>query len=227
MPNHFHDLLGQRFGRRVVVAPAGRCPTRWRVRCDCGTENVVRATVLVDTVSCGCWRRDRMATLNLKHGHARAGKHSGEWNTWMGMLARCGNPGCRDWPRYGGRGVAVCARWLRFEDFLSDMGPRPPGMSLDRIDVDGNYEPGNCRWATAKTQGRNKRATHRATIDGVTLPLADWADRFGIPYQTVLRRARYGVRGRALLRPANRNHKFQPTDKDPGAPPWRSLVGAP
>lgn len=100
------------------------------------------------------------------HGHARAGRESGAYISWKSMVKRCTNPNAKDWPDYGGRGIEVCDRWREFQNFLADMGERPAGMTLDRIDVDGNYELANCRWATPSEQRRNQRRVRSAQANG-------------------------------------------------------------
>ena len=109
------------------------------------------------------------------------------------MRQRCSNSNNKDWNHYGGRGITVCERWLSFENFLADMGPKPPGLSLERIDNDGNYEPGNCKWATNLEQMRNRRCSIYLTISGERLPLIEWARRYGVRYGTAHRRFRKGV----------------------------------
>ena len=96
------------------------------------------------------------------------------------------------YPDYGGRGIKICARWDRFENFLADMGERPDGMTIDRQDVNGDYEPGNCRWATGRTQGRNKRNTSHVTVDGITRGLPEWAEIAGLPRGVIEYRLRKG-----------------------------------
>jgi hypothetical protein len=156
------DITGQRFGRLVALKPNGKDQSGcwwWLCICDCGKQTTVRGAVLRrnDTRSCGC----SMDESKTKHGHIWRynGKRyrSPTYISWAGMLTRCRNSKQRSYAEYGGRGIAVCERWLAFENFLADMGERPPGLTLDRIDNDGGYEPGNCRWATTKEQRANQR----------------------------------------------------------------------
>ncbi len=118
------------------------------------------------------------------HGHT-AGKFSPEYYTWASMRTRCTNPNHSSFKNYGARGITVCPQWASFEQFLADMGPRPEGKTLDRIDTSGNYEPSNCRWATYSEQGSNRRTCVYATLGGVTKPLQVWAAALGISMSTV------------------------------------------
>jgi len=155
------DLTGQRFGRWQVLAlhperkRQGRYYAIWLCRCDCGSEGIVVASKLRSgwSKSCGCLRRETTVKRNTKHGLS----HTRAYQVWRNMKVRCFNPRYRDYSCYGGRGITVCERWLILENFYADMGDPPPGMSLDRIDPDGNYQPGNCRWATAAEQIANRR----------------------------------------------------------------------
>jgi len=129
----------------------------------------------------------------LTHGATVNRQPTPEWNSWRGMVERCTNPNHKHWAHYGGRGIRVCDRWLGFAAFLADMGAKPtPEHSIDRINNDGNYEPGNCRWATRHEQARNKSTTRHITAHGKTLTLTEWGRTSGIPVPTIHERLRHG-----------------------------------
>lgn len=154
------DLSGQRFGTWTVLRFDGVRGERrrgwWACRCDCGHEKPIRGDSLLGGRSNGC-----MSCKNRTHGEGYSvarGRSTGTYNSWVSMTGRCRNPNNIGWHLYGGRGIVVCERWASFENFLADMGERPEGKTLDRYpDSNGNYEPANCRWATAKEQGRHGR----------------------------------------------------------------------
>lgn len=201
------DLSGQKFGRLSVLNLAGKAKNKnmlWKCLCECGKETVVASSNLVRGVtrSCGCFRTEREREANTKHGQHGTGAHK----SWMSMRQRCRNPNCPAFHSYGGRGITICERWDKFENFFADMGPRPDGLELDRIDVNGNYEPSNCRWATQLQQGRNQRKTRFATINGTTKPLTEWAEHYGINTKTLETRLRAGWPvEQALSRPKMHN----------------------
>lgn len=163
--SHLVEMTGQQVERLTVLDQSDSVDGKasWRCRCVCGTVIVATRTNLRagNTRSCGCLQRELLAARQRKHGMSRL-RHqrprTSTYVTWMAMRTRCSNPRRVDWPLYGGRGVRVCAAWQEsFETFLRDMGERPDGCSLDRIDPNGDYELGNCRWATPAEQRRNQR----------------------------------------------------------------------
>ncbi len=138
---------------------------------------------------------DRSSTRNpaYRHGHNCRGKRTVEYQTWHAMMQRCNNPKSSKFPIYGARGIRICSRWLKFENFFADMGPKPSlKHSIDRIDNNGNYEPSNCRWASIKEQSQNKRSTIMIEFDGQILCMSDWDRRNGWPRCTVQSRIRLG-----------------------------------
>lgn len=146
------------------------------------------------------------------HGMSR----TPEYNVWLGMLTRCCNPDNENYQWYGARGIQVCERWLEFTAFYADMGPRPAGTTLDRIDNDGNYEPTNCRWATRTQQHNNRQVNRHIEFNGERLTVKQWADKLEIPYSRLEARIRRGWSIEdALLRP--RTAKNAPRSEQRGA----------
>lgn len=195
------DLTGRQFGRWRVVSLGdvnGRGEIYWNCACECGTERSVKAGVLRSgkSTSCGCFHKQAVTT----HGYTG----TTTFKSWESMRQRCSNPNARGFERYGGRGIKVCERWQNsFEAFLEDMGDRPDGHTLDRIDYNGDYTPENCRWASGKEQQRNRAANATLTYDGKTMCLADWADTVGVPAKIIAWRVKRGWEiSRALSEPA-------------------------
>jgi hypothetical protein len=205
---------GQRYGRLVAVRFDHVDHRRyhcWLWQCDCGKTTIVAASTVRggNTRSCGCLMRETSAntlrTLKTTHGMSK----SSEFRIWGLMLHRCTNPNSSAWPRYGGRGITVSERWMRFETFYADMGPRPsPGHSLDRINNDLGYEPSNVRWATRQEQGRNKRNTYMVTLNGKQMSLSEAAQEAGLSHSTVYSRVTRGWSvDRALSTPLTAQHR--------------------
>jgi hypothetical protein len=175
----FKNISGVRYGRLVAVKPIKIQPggSIWLFRCDCGgtTEAKTNNVKSGNTASCGCLRRESVSAQRTTHGHSKGGKETKTFKAWMRMRERCMNPKTERWPHYGGRGISVCKRWAEsFENFLEDMGECPPSYSLDRVDVNGNYEPANCRWATNAQQARNKTTNVWVDHNGERMVRADY-----------------------------------------------------
>lgn len=188
------DITGQRFGRLVVVKFVElRTQARWLCRCDCGNETTVPGGSLRNgnTRSCGCLHRESIQKTNKgRSTHGMFG--TPEYRSWSAMMSRCNNPAITAFARYGGRGIKVCPEWSSFEAFYADMGPRPPGSSLDRIDNEKGYEPSNCRWATRTQQQRNRRGNRLITYREQTRPVSEWAEVFGISVYAIYERIKRG-----------------------------------
>ena len=209
----FIDLTGQKFGRLTVISRAenskinGHIKVRYNSLCDCGKYCVVYASDLKsgNTRSCGCLHDERCRERATTHGLG----HTPIYGTWCNMKARCFNPNNTDYSRYGGRSITIFESWCEdfqaFYDYVSQLEHYgEENYTLDRIDVNGNYEPGNVRWADAKTQRRNQARTISIEYNGKTMCLKDAAELSGIKVTTLWVRYKNGDRGERLFRPVRR-----------------------
>ena len=203
------DLSGTRFGRLIAVEDVGRCKDRhhlWRCVCDCGNEAIVSSNQLRrgNTRSCGCLMFD----TNTKHGQHKTRLYK----TWANMVARCTTPSASNYECYGGRGITVCEEWRSFKPFYewAVLNGYQSNLTIDRIDVNGNYCPENCRWATAKEQANNTRRSHYLTFNGETHTITEWSKITGLSPGCI--RGRLGVCGwsvgDALTKPAQERRKI-------------------
>ena len=191
-----NDLTGRVFGRLTVLSCKEK-PRVWVCLCSCGvtTEVITSRLNSGNTKSCGCLKRTILGDLRRTHGMANSrvkGYAIKAYGVWQAMRDRCSNPNRADFHRYGGRGISVCQRWEKFENFYADMGEPPTGTSLDRIDNDKGYSKKNCRWATRKEQVYNSTCIKYVVIKGVSKPLQVWLKESGIKRDTYYRRVRKG-----------------------------------
>lgn len=186
------DITGKRFGRAVAVSYVGRqkAHARWECLCDCGNRFLALATNLKtgNTNSCGCLKKEVCKTVNIKHGAS----DTSIYNIWIGMIRRCSDKNNPAYKNYGARGITVCERWKSFENFLNDMGHRPSGMSIDRINNDHGYSKENCRWATPKQQSLNSRRNRFIEFSGEKKTICQWAEITGLSHATLHRRIKSG-----------------------------------
>ena len=212
----FIDLTGQKFGKLTVVKrienyiqPNGSIKTQWLCKCECGNETIVKSDMLKsgNTRSCGCIKNN-----NIKNGIHSTHKlsHTRIYNLYMGIKARCYNSNEPAYKNYGGRGIKMCKEW--FDDFMSfynwatDSGYKD-NLTIDRIDVNGNYEPSNCRWVDMKIQQNNRSNNHRIKYNGETKTLMEWSKDFGVNYKTLHKRVSDGWNIEdALTKPIEKYH---------------------
>ena len=182
---------GARYGRLVFLRFADKSKKFGVWECDCGSKKKIYVYSVVDgsTKSCGCLKREILKTVNVTHGLSK----SPEFFVWNSMILRCTNPNSTSYARYGGRGIAVCARWRKFENFYEDMGPRPSSRhTVERIDNSKGYEMDNCRWATYKEQARNARSNFIVNFKNEKMCLAELSERTGTPYSRLFYRVTHG-----------------------------------
>lgn len=193
------NITGKKFNFLIAIKRVGSYINHspiWEFYCHCGrTVNRVKSTVISGKIrSCGCmnWKKE-------KDGYVFRSNHP-LWETWVGMMRRCYVKTRRNYRFYGGRGITVCDRWKKFDEFALDMGERPKGMTLDRIDNSGNYSPENCRWASFRDQCKNRRSTNFIFHDGKKQCLQDWANEKRINATTIYTRIhKYGWSGKDAL----------------------------
>lgn len=203
------NIKGEKFGRWTVMEYSRQNPQKaamWKCKCECDTVRDVRATVLITgrSKSCGCLGRENAAKVTTTHGHTRGNRCSRLYNIYSSMKGRCLNPNVTNYHRYGGRGIKVCEEWINsFESFCdwALANGYTDELTIDRINNDGNYEPGNCRWATRKEQVQNRRNTRRDVIEGESLVVDQISKKYSLKYPTVSTRFHRGDRGKRLIRP--------------------------
>lgn len=201
---NFKDLTGQRFGKLTVLnlEKKEKGITIWKCQCDCG--NITHVTLghlrSGDTKSCGCLRhRKKQDAITKDKLYTR----------YRSMISRCYYPSHTHYKNYGGRGIRICNEWLGENGFLNFRNWAlsngfEDGLTIDRINNNGNYEPDNCRWATKSEQLRNYRKNHFITIDGITKTMTEWAENYNLDVRTIDKRLKRGWKGRELLQPSKR-----------------------
>lgn len=188
------DLTGQPFGRLTVISFAGTAnngEATWLCKCSCGNTSTHKSYYLRKgtTKSCGCLRDESRIT----HGHTIGKRDTATYKTWENMIQRCTNQKHHHWHKYGGAGITVCQEWRDYSTFLADMGNRPNGHTLDRINNNIGYSRSNCRWATPSQQQRNRKTSRMITWNGKTQLMIEWAEELNIPYSTIESRMRAGM----------------------------------
>lgn len=182
------EIIGRKHGRLTIQSFSHKDihgKRMWNCLCECGKTVVLPHALFAKKITCGCADEKRSGVRYKTHGMS----HSSEWSIWHGIRKRCLCPTDRAYPRYGGRGIDLCKEWTdSFESFYKDMGQRPVGKTLDRIDNNKGYSKENCRWVDWKTQSRNKRTNHLLTVDGITQCITEWSEQTGIRKDTLRRR---------------------------------------
>lgn len=181
------NLIGRKYGRLTVMEFShSNKGAIWKCRCECGNMTYAKTAALKNghKKSCGCLCDETRVEVSTKHGLC----HTPTYTTWDSMIQRCNNPNNENYHRYGGRGISVCDRWLKFENFIEDIGLRPPRFTLDRIDNDKGYFKENCRWISQKRQSNNTSRNVKITYDGETHSLSEWAEKLHIHKGTLRNR---------------------------------------
>lgn len=211
------DLTGQQFERLTVIRRTGRRPRSWWMcQCRCGNMKEYSSDALRSghSQSCGCLAYETRKSCRFKHGHSRVGEArnpSTEYYTWRCMKSRCYNPRTKKYKYYGGKGIRICERWMNedgFNNFLNDMGPKPPGHTIERKENRGDYTPGNCRWATRWDQARNTSQVKMIEFNGKNQCVKDWATDLGFKVECLYYRikAKWSIKDTLSLPPL-RNRK--------------------
>lgn len=192
--------LGQIIGKCVFISRPNEVGNRnATVTCSCGKTFTSRISRIKTGIGCGC-EKGNMLKKNpsflsdklLRHGYTKGG-HKSEYNTWVNIRARCFNKKHKSYHDYGARGISVCERWLKFDDFIADIGDKPsPKHSIERKDNNGNYEPDNCKWATKTQQARNKRSNRVVEHDGKKKCLSEWGEIFGLSRKLTIKKLKTG-----------------------------------
>lgn len=205
------DVVGRKFNSLTVISDEGSKNWISYIKCKCDCGNIITANKSSVTTgsrkSCGCKPRPRVSAETIKNMTKHGMCGTSTYHIWATMIQRCTNPNHKKYPRYGGRGVKVCDKWMKFKGFYEDMGERPSGLSIDRRDNDGHYEPSNCRWATNEEQFSNTSCNRFIEFNGLRLTISEWGRKTGIKESTIRARlkSRWTIE-KALTVPA----KFSP-----------------
>lgn len=195
------DLTGKTVGRLTVLREVGKAPNArdyvWLCQCSCGAQKEIAGNSLRlgRTKSCGCLAVEKATARCISrttHGHTCGPVMTPTYRAWATMIQRCTNPNVPKYQRYGARGISVCSRWFDFANFLADMGQKPKGLTLGRINNDGHYEPSNCEWQTPKQQANNKSNNQIIAFRGQVKTMSQWADYAGIRFTTLRMRLHRG-----------------------------------
>lgn len=192
MPKSKKNIIGIKYGRWIVVKEVeqgNNFARRFLCKCNCGNYSIVLFSSLISgkSTSCGCYKKEENIMRLSKPGRSINKKHTREYNSWSQMIQRCTNPNHDRYKNYGGRGISICDKWLKsFDEFLLDMGNAPSNhYSIDRIDVNGNYEPSNCRWATLTEQYRNMTTNRFVELYGVKMIISDFCKIVNKPLSAI------------------------------------------
>ena len=228
------DLVGQKFERLTVMAFScvKHGNSYWSCECECGGKTEVSNCNLKNghVKSCGCLKEETRFTCHLVHGSSRIGKQTRTYRIWTGIKTRCLNKNTDSYKDYGGRGIVICDRWkYSFKNFLDDMGECPSGLTIERINNNGNYEPDNCKWATSKEQCNNTRSNRLIEYNGEVKTLKQWADTLKIHWSTLRNKLeKYGQDiERAFTEPVNHKKQIEHKGETHTISQWAEILGMP